>query len=99
MEAVGACVSEKTCAVMIELIQGEGGVIPLPQAFVTALRDYCRQKDLLLLIDEVQTGVGRTGALYAFQKFGIMPDVITTAKGLGGGLPSGPACAGNALPG
>lgn len=99
MEAVGACVSEKTCAVMIELIQGEGGVIPLPQAFVTALRDYCRQKDLLLLIDEVQTGVGRTGALYAFQKFGIMPDVITTAKGLGGGLPIGACLCGERLAG
>lgn len=97
LEAVKACVTENTCAVMIEFIQGEGGVIPLPQEFVTALRAYCDEKNLLLLADEVQTGVGRTGALYAFQKFGVMPDVVTSAKGLGGGLPIGACLCGEKL--
>lgn len=77
------------CAVMIELVQGEGGVMPLPEAFVREIEALCREKELLLLIDEVQTGNGRTGSLYAFQQFGLEPDVVTTAKGLAGGLPLG----------
>lgn len=77
------------CAVMIELVQGEGGVVPLPEAFVREIEALCREKELLLLIDEVQTGNGRTGSLYAFQQFGLEPDVVTTAKGLAGGLPLG----------
>lgn len=79
------------CAVMIELVQGEGGVNALPYDFVQKVYGLCKDKDILLIVDEVQTGNGRTGKLYAFEHFGILPDVVTTAKGLGGGLPIG-AC-------
>lgn len=78
-----------TCAVMMELIQGEGGVLPQDPAFVKAVEALCREHDLLLIIDEVQTGIGRTGSLFCFQQYGIQPDVVTMAKGLGGGLPIG----------
>ena len=81
--------THKCCAVMIELVQGEGGVFALDKAYVTALAELVKQEDLLLIVDEVQTGNGRTGALYAFMQYGISPDVVTTAKGLGGGLPIG----------
>lgn len=77
------------CAVMMELIQGEGGVLPLEPDFVKAVEAFCRERDLLLIIDEVQTGIGRTGALFCFQNYGIEPDVVTMAKGLGGGVPIG----------
>lgn len=76
-------------AVMIEIIQGEGGVVPLDADFVKGVREFTEQNDMVLVIDEVQTGNGRTGELYAYQNFGIMPDVVSTAKGLGGGLPIG----------
>ena len=79
------------CAVMMELVQGEGGVMALEQGFVNSVVKLCEKYNVLLLIDEVQTGNGRTGSLYAYQSYGIEPDVITTAKGLGGGLPIG-AC-------
>ena len=74
---------------MMECIQGEGGVLPLEADFVKAVAAFCAQEDIVLIIDEVQTGNGRTGKLYAFQQFGILPDVVSTAKGLGGGLPIG----------
>ena len=74
---------------MMELIQGEGGVLPQDPDFVKAVRALCDEKDLLLIIDEVQTGIGRTGSLFCFQQYGIQPDVVTMAKGLGGGLPVG----------
>ncbi len=77
------------CALMMELIQGEGGVMPLDGAFVKEAEKLCKEKDVLLIIDEVQTGVGRTGKLFAFQHYGITPDIVTTAKGIGGGLPLG----------
>ncbi|MDO5142673.1 MAG: aspartate aminotransferase family protein [Eubacteriales bacterium] len=80
---------ETTCAIMMELIQGEGGVLPLDPAFVKQVEAYCRERDILLIIDEVQTGVGRTGSLFCFQQYGIRPDVVTIAKGLGGGVPVG----------
>ena len=83
--------SHKTAAVMMEVVQGEGGVIALESDFVKKTAEYLKEKDILLIIDEVQTGNGRTGALYGYMNFGINPDVITTAKGLGGGLPIG-AC-------
>lgn len=89
MESVKSKVSSKTCAVMIELIQGEGGVKPLDKDFVKELSSYCKENKLLLIIDEVQTGVGRTGTLYCYESFGITPDIITSAKGIGGGLPIG----------
>ena len=79
----------KTAAVMLECIQGEGGVLPLDADYIKAARDICDENDCLLIIDEVQTGNGRTGELYAYMNFGIMPDVVSTAKGLGGGLPIG----------
>lgn len=80
---------DMTCAVMMELVQGEGGVLPLDKEFVKAVEALCREKDMLLLIDEVQTGIGRTGSLFCFQQYGITPDVVTMAKGLGGGMPVG----------
>lgn len=89
MESVKSKVSSKTCAVMIELIQGEGGVKPLDKDFVKELSSYCKENKLLLIVDEVQTGVGRTGTLYCYESFGITPDIITSAKGIGGGLPIG----------
>ena len=90
LEAVkAAALQNKAAAVMIECVQGEGGVIPMEKDFVTGLADFCRAQDILLLVDEVQTGNGRTGALYAYMNYGILPDVVSTAKGLGGGLPLG----------
>lgn len=91
LDSVKALVNDKTCAVMIELIQGEGGVMPLDKEFVLGVEKLCRDNDLVLIIDEVQTGIGRTGKLYCFENYGISPDVVTSAKGLGGGLPFG-AC-------
>jgi acetylornithine/N-succinyldiaminopimelate aminotransferase len=73
----------------MELIQGEGGVLPLDTAFVQAVASFCKENDLLLLIDEVQTGVGRTGTLFCFQQYGIEPDAVTFAKGIAAGLPFG----------
>ena len=90
LEAVkNAALQNKAAAVLIECIQGEGGVIPLQKDFVTGLADFCKAEDILLMVDEVQTGNGRTGELYAYMNFGVQPDVISTAKGLGGGLPLG----------
>ena len=79
----------KAAAVMIECIQGEGGVIPLEKDYVQGLAAFCAENDILLLVDEVQTGNGRTGALYAYMNYGVTPDIVSTAKGLGGGLPLG----------
>ncbi len=81
--------THKCCAIMIELVQGEGGVMALDKAYVKKLETLARENDLLLVVDEVQTGNGRTGSLYAYMQYGITPDVVTTAKGLGGGLPIG----------
>jgi len=81
----------KVCAVMIECVQGEGGVIALDKEFVLGVKKLCDDNDIILITDEVQTGNGRTGKMYAYMHFGIQPDVVTTAKGLGGGLPIG-AC-------
>jgi acetylornithine/N-succinyldiaminopimelate aminotransferase len=79
----------KCCGVFMELVQGEGGVMPLDKAYVQKVATLCKQENLLLMIDEVQTGNGRTGTLYAYMDYQITPDVVTTAKGLGGGLPIG----------
>ena len=83
--------SHKVAGVLIECIQGEGGVLPLDAKYVSAVEELCREFECLLMVDEVQTGNGRTGALYAYMNFGVSPDVVSTAKGLGGGLPIG-AC-------
>lgn len=88
-EALISLIGEDTVAVMLELVQGEGGVNVLDKAFVQAVARACRENDSLLIIDEVQTGNGRCGALYAYERYGIVPDILTTAKGLGGGLPIG----------
>jgi len=81
----------KVCGVLIECVQGEGGVNPLDKEFVVGVEQLCKEQDALFMVDEVQTGNGRTGELYAYMNFGVKPDVVTTAKGLGGGLPIG-AC-------
>lgn len=89
LDSVKVACTKDVCAVMMELIQGEGGVLPLDKDFVQAVAAFCAEQDLLLLIDEVQTGVGRTGSLFCFQQYGILPDVVSFAKGIAGGLPFG----------
>src|SRR5665648_172695 len=89
IEELEQTVSENTCAIMIELIQGEGGVNTLDREYVDNISRICIEKDILLIVDEVQTGVGRTGTTFAFEQFNIQPDLVTVAKGLGGGLPIG----------
>ena len=88
-KAVESAVTDKTVGILLELIQGEGGINIADKDFVLALRKLCDEKKLLLIIDEVQTGIGRTGKLFCYQHYGITPDVMTLAKGLGGGLPIG----------
>ncbi len=99
LDSVRACMDDNTCAVLLEFIQGEGGVLPLERGFVQELAALCREKDILLLADEVQTGMGRTGKLFCYEHFGVQPDVITSAKGLGGGLPIGACLCSEALGG
>lgn len=82
-------VNQDTAAVMLELVQGESGVRPAEAAFVKDLADFCRREEILLIVDEVQTGMGRTGQLYSFEYYGIIPDIVTLAKGLANGLPAG----------
>ncbi|MCF2662643.1 aspartate aminotransferase family protein [Pseudoflavonifractor phocaeensis] len=89
LDSVEAVAGHDVCGVMMELIQGEGGVMPLDQEFVRKVADLCAKRDWLLLIDEVQSGVGRPGTLFAFQQYGIQPDVVSFAKGIAGGLPFG----------
>lgn len=89
MDALKNAVTDKTCAVMFELIQGEGGVNILDKAYVQSLVKFCNENDITVIIDEVQTGVGRTGKLFAHQNYGVIPDIMTVAKGIGGGLPIG----------
>ena len=92
--SVEAVAGHDVCAVMMELVQGEGGVLPLDREFVRKVADLCAKRDWLLLIDEVQTGVGRTGTLIAFQQYDIQPDVVSFAKGIANGLPFGGVMAG-----
>ena len=87
LASLEAAAGDDVCAVMMELVQGEGGVLPLDRDYVKAVARLCAEKDWLLLVDEVQTGVGRTGSLFAFQQYGILPDVASFAKGIAGGLP------------
>lgn len=91
LAGIQALLDGSVCAVMLEMVQGEGGVIPMDEGFVQGLAQLCREKDVLLLIDEVQTGIGRTGRFFAYQGYGVQPDVVTCAKGIAGGLPMG-AC-------
>ncbi|MDK4526068.1 acetylornithine/succinyldiaminopimelate transaminase [Kingella kingae] len=87
--ALQAAISSKTCAVIIEPIQGESGVLPATQAFMQAARDLCIKHNAALIVDEVQTGMGRTGTLFAYEQYGITPDILSTAKALGCGIPIG----------
>jgi acetylornithine/N-succinyldiaminopimelate aminotransferase len=89
LAAMKAQISDNTAAVIVEPIQGEGGITPATQEYLEGLRQLCDEHDALLIFDEVQTGVGRTGHLYAYQAYGVVPDVLTTAKALGGGFPIG----------
>ena len=94
-ESVRKLAEENNCvAIMMELVQGEGGVCKLDKEFVDEVKKIADEKDMLIIVDEVQTGNGRTGSLYAFQQYGFMPDIVTTAKGIGGGLPIGVAMLG-----
>ncbi len=89
IESVKALVNEKTCAVILEPIQGEGGIYPADPDFLQQLRSLCDEKDILLIFDEIQCGMGRTGNMFAWQGYGVKPDILTTAKALGNGVPVG----------
>ncbi|MBQ6558439.1 MAG: aspartate aminotransferase family protein [Clostridia bacterium] len=93
-EAIENAVTDKTAAIMIELIQGESGVHPMDREYVQKIRKLCDERDILLIVDEVQTGMGRTGYLFAHQLYGVEPDIFTSANALGGGIPIGAVCAG-----
>ena len=88
-ESVLANVTDKTCAIMFETVQGEGGIYPATEEFMKQVKALCEEKDILLILDEIQCGMGRTGTMYAWQKYGIKPDIMTTAKALGCGVPVG----------
>lgn len=89
LESVKAAVSEKTCAIILETVQGEGGIYPAEPAFLEGVRALCDEKDILLILDEIQCGMGRTGYMFAYQGYGVMPDILTSAKALGCGVPVG----------
>jgi len=95
IESFKSQVNEHTAAIMLELIQGESGVHPADKSFVLEIKKLCQEKGLLLIIDEVQTGIGRTGTLFCYEQYGITPDIMTLAKGLGGGVPIGAVLATN----
>jgi acetylornithine aminotransferase/acetylornithine/N-succinyldiaminopimelate aminotransferase len=95
LDALKAATTDKTAAVILEPIQGEFGIIPARDEYLHGVRDWCDEANLLLVFDEIQTGIGRTGTFYAFQGYGVVPDVVTLAKGLGGGVPIG-VCLANA---
>jgi acetylornithine/N-succinyldiaminopimelate aminotransferase len=88
-DSVLKCVNDKTCAIILETVQGEGGIFPATEEFLTKIRALCDEKDILLILDEIQCGMGRTGYMFAWQKYGIKPDIMTTAKALGCGVPVG----------
>ena len=92
IEELKNAITDTTCAVMFELIQGESGVLPIDKDYVKAVREICSEKGVLFIVDEVQTGMGRTGKLMAYQHFDIEPDIFTVAKALGGGVPIGAMC-------
>ncbi|OPH54534.1 acetylornithine aminotransferase [Paenibacillus ferrarius] len=89
IDAVRSLVNDTTCAIMLEMVQGEGGVLPADPEFVKQIAELCKQENLLLIVDEIQTGIGRTGKLFAYEHYGVEPDIFTLAKGLGGGFPIG----------
>ncbi|MDE6530474.1 MAG: aspartate aminotransferase family protein [Lachnospiraceae bacterium] len=89
IESIKAQLTEKTCAVMLETVQGEGGIHPATKEFLQAVRDLCNERDILLILDEIQCGMGRTGSMFAWQQYGVKPDIMTSAKALGCGIPVG----------
>lgn len=89
LESVKALVNEKTCAILMETIQGEGGIYPATKEFLKGVREICDENDLLLVLDEIQCGMGRSGYMFAWQEYGVMPDIMTCAKALGCGVPVG----------
>lgn len=89
LDTVKALVNDKTCAIIFETVQGEGGIYPATQEFMEGVRKLCDEKDILLILDEIQCGMGRTGYMYAWQKYGVKPDILTSAKGLTCGVPGG----------
>lgn len=94
LDALRQAITPQTCAILLEPVQGEGGVNPARYEYMRGISDLCREHDLLLMLDEVQTGLGRTGKLFAYEHYDIVPDVMTLAKGLGGGVPIGAVVAG-----
>lgn len=88
-ESVKKQVTDKTCAIIMETVQGEGGMVPAAESFLKSVRALCDERDILLILDEIQCGMGRTGYMYAWQKYGVKPDIMTTAKALGCGVPIG----------
>lgn len=89
LESVKAQVTEKTCAIILETVQGEGGIYPADPEFLKGVRALCDEKDILLILDEIQCGMGRTGSMFAWQQYGVKPDIMTCAKALGCGIPVG----------
>lgn len=89
LESVKALVNEKTCAILLETVQGEGGIYPADPEFLQGVREICDEHDILMILDEIQCGMGRTGSMYAWQDYGVQPDIMTTAKALGCGIPVG----------
>ena len=89
LNSVEALINEKTCAIIFETVQGEGGIYPATEEFIKGVRKLCDEKDILLILDEIQCGMGRTGYMYAWQKYGVKPDIMTSAKGLTCGVPGG----------
>lgn len=96
-DSVLAQITDKTCAIIMETVQGEGGLYPAEPEFLKKVRKLCDEKDILLILDEVQCGMGRTGSMYAFQQYGIKPDILTSAKALGAGVPVGAFMVTNAV--
>ncbi len=89
IDALQQAITDDTAAVMVEVVQGEGGVNLMDQSYAEALNDLCQQKGVLLIVDEIQTGIGRTGKRFAYEHYGLVPDIFTVAKGLGNGFPVG----------
>ena len=89
LESVKAQITDKTCAIITEVVQGEGGIYPAKKEFLEGLRQICDEKDIMLIFDEIQCGMGRTGHYFAWQAYGVQPDIMTSAKALGCGVPVG----------
>jgi acetylornithine aminotransferase/acetylornithine/N-succinyldiaminopimelate aminotransferase len=89
ISAIEAAIDDETCAVMMELVQGEGGIVKMDEQFVRDVRALCDKYEILLIFDEIQTGIGRTGTMFAYESYSVEPDIMTLAKGLGGGVPIG----------